>query len=63
MYGVWHTKGRSVGGVYYAIVVQSYCNGVAVAGGLTYTSPRRLAGAGSAGWHAEIRLQGGYVSI
>ena len=33
VYGVWHTKGRSVGGVYYAIVVQSYCNEVGVAGG------------------------------
>jgi len=33
MYSVWHTKGRSVGGVNYAIVVQSYCNGVGVAGG------------------------------
>jgi len=33
VYGIQWTKGRSVGGVYYAIVVQSYCNGIGVAGG------------------------------
>jgi len=33
VYGVGHTKGRSVGGVCCTIVVQSYCNGVGVAGG------------------------------
>jgi len=33
VYGVWHTKGRSVGGVYYAMAMQSYCTRVGVAGG------------------------------